>query len=274
MKKAYLVLILMALSACNTGCYTTIKNVYNDTRGDADAEYIQPLMRTAVKVEDTLKVKFTPNDVFASVSEGQETEVKQSGSGVVVAVSKRKGTSAILTAWHVCDTYEKGFKVNNLFGTLEVVEGVQNVITIEDKKIPVSKYLYRNKDRDVCLLEVKYEFDGAAKIATSMPPRGAYVDIVGSPMGIWDEYLVSSQSGRYFGTTDIEIIMGRDDKEPTKLKNFAYYGFAGVGGYSGSGIFYRGKLVGLLSAGSTRYEHAAYGPTFKDLQIALKVSDY
>jgi S1-C subfamily serine protease len=257
--------LLIALSLLLSSC-AAVKTPYTDSRGDREAAYAQRLMNNAVKFEETVTVLITDFAEGAPSIAG----MKSSGSGVVVGVNEGEGTSTILTAWHVCDRYPVGLKQEDLFQSYEVIEDEQVVITPDQKRIPVLKVVYSSKAADTCMVKVKHVFASHAEFADQMPPRGAQVQVVGAPLGQWGDFLVSMAEGRFFGYTDIDVVAGIQDTSATHMEGFAYYGFAGVGGYSGSGIYYKGKLIGLHTAGSTRYEHASYGPALKELQRAVK----
>lgn len=243
---------------------------YEDDRGDRDARYAQSIMKNAVKFEETATVLITPTIVGDDAPTPKMTNMVSSGSGVVVSVNERAGTSNVLTAWHVCDRYPIGYRQEDIFATYEVIEDEQVVITPDQKRIEVLGVLYRDKATDVCMVKVKYVFASYAELATEMPPRGATVHVVGAPLGEWGNFLVSMAEGRFFGYTDIKVLVGLDDEDATDMPDFAYYGFAGVGGYSGSGVYYRGKLIGLHTAGANRYEHASYGPALDALKRAMR----
>ncbi len=263
--------LLIAVGLLITVCAFIGLSPYNDGEGDKEATYAQSLMRDTVKFEERLKIKITPSvdPIFVDLgddSDGKPPEPKvvdlvSSGSGIIISNNKEDNTSVIFTAWHVCDRYPVGFKVDGMGATLEVVGDEQLVITNDLREVKILEILYKDKETDVCAVKAAHAFKDHAEIATKMPPRGAIVAVVGAPQGSWGRDLVSMSDGRYFGKTTIQVKLGKSDTEPTFMIGFAYYGFAGVGGYSGSGVFYKGKLIGLMTAGSTEYEHACYGPT-------------
>jgi hypothetical protein len=260
-------LLLGLLMLFSVSCVGAARTPYSDDRGDLDADYAQSIMRNAVKIEESITVRSTP---YGGTAEDiEERKMSSSGSGVIVATDEQKGTSKVLTAWHVCDRYPVGYKVEGLFSDLEVIKDTQEVISASNKRIKILSYLYRDKDSDICVIEIDHAFKYHAEFASEMPPRGAVVSVVGAPLGEWGKFMVSMQDGRYFGLTTIEVVAGIDDEEPTTMTDFAYYGFAGVGGYSGSGVYYKGKLIGLHTAGAGRYEHASYGPALDDITWAV-----
>lgn len=273
MKKTPFLLLAVFLFSCATtaGKITKESSPYTAPEGDADAAYIQPLMDSSVKIEETVKVKFTPNSLGLELGLEEGVDNFQvSGSGVVVESSSTANKSLVFTAWHVCDTYKIGHKAEDILGTYEVIESNQQVVTPAEEKIDIYKKAYLDKNTDTCVIIVKEYLPNHVDLADKMPPRGAFVDVVGAPEGNWGKYVVSSQRGRYQGLMNINVWLGNGDTKATSLKEFAYYGFAGVGGFSGSGIFYKGKLIGLHTAGSTRFEHSSFGPTVHQLKQAYK----
>lgn len=275
-----LALSMLALTACKSNSSESPDlTPYQDDRGDVATRQTQDMMDVAVKFEEKIKVKeviMSPLDPDAEaeqyLDEGSLAEYVISGSGVIVSNNKADNTSVILTAWHVCDRYPVGYKVDGWFSTLEVVDDEQIIVTNNMKRVKILEVLYRDKDTDVCAVRAGRAFEHAAKLAPRMPPRGAPVTVVGAPLGEWGKYLVSTSDGKYFGTTSFDIMLGIDSRDPTRMNDFAYYGFAGVGGFSGSGVFYKGKLIGLMTAGSWDYEHASYGPSLEDVKWAVEQS--
>ncbi len=262
MKKLLLVLMAVGLTSCATALANT---PYDDSRGDPQAEYAQSLMKNAVKFEETISVEADPKMLgLPNIT----FDVRYVGSGVVVDRNDGNGKSLIMTAWHVCDHMVVGTTKEDKVATYKILKDKQQIITVTEEKLDF-RVLYRNKNTDTCVVETSHTFPSEAVLADQMPPRGAYVSVVGAPEGNWGEYLVSMEDGRYFGLTTIRVPLA-DDDEPTVMKDFAYYGTAGVGGYSGSAVYYRGELIGLHTAGSTDYEHASYGPPVNYLKDALE----
>lgn len=239
---------------------------------DAPADPADPEDPDAPPADEAHKAKKLTELVRSADQEGDQEleEFTVSGSGVIVSNNKKNNTSVILTAWHVCDRFPVGFKVEGLFDTIEVVEEDQVVIASNMQDVKITKVLYKDKKTDTCVVEANHAFDHDADLADKMPPRGAMAQVVGAPLGEWGKFLVSMSDGRYLGSTTIQVLAGITDTIPTHMPDFAYYSFAGAPGYSGSGVYYDGKLVGLMTAGSDGYEHASYGPSVDALEWALQ----
>ncbi len=261
MKNLFAAALLLVLTACS--CTSGTQTPYNSNPRDPNAAYAQPLMDATVKFEEEITVAPLVDGV---VDEAQVFTGYTSGSGVVIDKNVELGTSRILTAWHVCDHMEVGEEISEFFFTLKVLQDRQYVITVDGQQLDF-EVLHADRSTDICVVEVYHEFPSYAKLADEMPERGSYVAVVGAPEGNWGWYLASMSDGRYFGLTEIDVAM--DEKTTIHYTNYGYYGFAGVGGYSGSGIFYNGKLIGLMTAGSNGFEHAAYGPTLVAIRNAL-----
>lgn len=259
MKKLLLPLFIL-LAACS--CVSSTQTPYTNSKGDPDAEYAQNLMKSTVKFVE--KITVVPVNPDGSV--GSEITGYSSGSGVVIDEDPKLGVSRIMTAWHVCNHRQVGDSIDTMFATLKITGDSPYITTIDGQDIDF-EVLVMDKAHDLCVVEVNHHFPGHATLASEMPPRGAFVSVVGAPEGNWGNYLVSMSDGRYLGLTEIDVSLG--EGKATHFTNYGYYGFAGVGGYSGSPIYYRGKLIGIMTAGSGNYEHACYGPTLDALKDIL-----
>lgn len=263
-------LVTVLLAVMLVSCATRNKNPYNDSRGDADAFYAQSLMSNTVLIREDYWLE-AEGLLAQTVSVSEPMTIV--GSGVVVESNLKSKKSIVLTAWHVCSKLPVGYTATSTFGTVKVVRDEQYVQAIDSKRLNILKTLYLDKNSDTCVIEVDGFLPGKARLANEMPPRGALVDVVGAPEGKWGYYLAALQSGRYFGLTEIDIPF-RDDQSVTKMKDFAYYGFAGTKGFSGSGVYYKGRLIGLMTARSPNYEHASFGPSLKHIKQAMSKSGY
>lgn len=273
MGKVLSMLVLLSIVSC---VKSFPKDPYSEYGGDLDAAYAQFLMRNAVKFysETTVEVITNPVGALFNRKPGFHSgKYFNTGSGVVVARDGIRRTSAVLTAWHVCDRKEIGVVSANFVMTSRIVKYSQVVLSIKNEKIPVKDILYTDKFHDLCVVEIGDYLPYEAALATKMPVKGAVVEVVGSPLGFWGEYLVSMQSGRYFGNINLSVALKPGEKA-IPLKGFSYYGFAGISGYSGSGVYYKGRLVGLMTMAHDDYEHSSFGPPLSTLKIALEKSGY
>jgi len=229
---------------------------------DKDADYAGALMRTAVKIQEDVDIK----NIKGSI---RHIKSASSGSGVVIAVRNNK--SLILTAAHVCISAAPVGRV--VFkGKYIVTHSQKYVITTKGKKLRVIRIVKKEINNDVCIIETVGNAGNIASVAPDYPPMGARVHSVGAPAGYWQNGLPNIVEGRYVGirTTPMFIRTNMSPLGFMMFVNFSQYSFPIVGGQSGSAIFYRGKIIGIATIGTSRYEHLVWGPGVLQLKSFVK----
>ena len=200
-----------------------------DDQGDHDAAAVQDAMRTVVTVHQDFVYKLAapgPDKSLMGIARG-------GGSGFVVA--RRNGHTLVMSAAHVCRTPAEldlnGLKVPVAFSTFRIRY-------IEDKIHPAT-VLWMQKDPgsddDLCLLDSPDGFGQVAVVADRTPPQGARVFHVGSPLKNWDVHMRYVSEGRFCGYQALA---------PGTL--FETFSTPSAPGGSGGGIWYHGRVVGVL----------------------------
>jgi S1-C subfamily serine protease len=228
----------------------TDENVFEDK----EAEYVRILSQQTVKVLDVVYV-----DSMLSGPDKHEG----SGSGVVIAVDVDSNNSLVLTNDHVCDTVTVNQWVNPF---VRVTKVKRYVVTTKNKKLKM-KVLFTNKEADLCIIETDGIAGEPALISSFYPPEGAKVITIGSPKGAWANGLANVVEGRFIGIrTDVLKI------DTSRFKDFLQYSIPIVAGMSGSAVYYRGQLIGLINSSNTAYEHLGWGPGLKHIVPFVKQS--
>ena len=229
-----------------------------DPYNDSDAAHASELSSHTVKVSWDVELK----DVL-----GNEKTVDDamSGSGAVVAVYENK--SLVLTAEHVCDAeLEPG---DTVMDGRYVVENVSmHIIMIDSTKHSKVKILRTDTSSDLCIIEVMGIVGTPASLAPFKPPINAKVMTAGAPLGEWDTVSANIVEGRYSGISKEPIVIDWF----TSFDNFAQYSIPIIGGMSGSAVYYRGRIVGILTVGVPTYSHLAWGPFLPEVTEFVKAA--
>ena len=257
------VLLLTLLAFGCTSCAHTKPKTW-DPMGDSDAAYAQELMQETVQVDHRVTVLVPDPD---SMKEGMSPKDMKlvprqtggSGTGVVVAVSKDE--SLIVTAAHVCKPMET-IKVEIFPGlALEtpVLGEDYQVWTIDLDKLPAEVVTF-DEEHDLCVMKVKGKAGKPAALVERHVPVGAKVTSVGSPLGFLNYHRAFVADGRYVG-----INYNAQTKEHTES-----VAVPTTNGCSGGGVFYQGRLMGLMLSVNKQFEEIVRVQGDKPLQDIIK----
>lgn len=268
MKIAILSVFLSAVAACSS-CAGPMENAPWRATSDPDAVAAQKLMKASVRIEQEIDIELTEDMLGDKTLAVPIKETRGwTGSGVVVANDRyrdSKGSSLIMTAGHVCDTPESmimiGFnKEGELYGGIaKVVAHRFKTIALDGRvlKTEVVSYTFSedplDPEPDICAISTVGMAGETVELADQLPPEGAIVQNVGFPMGYQVRWSAHISDGRYSGLTD-------------KVPHGAIVSNPAVGGLSGSGLYYRGKLFAILVAGARRFEHLTFGTELADVR--------
>lgn len=213
---------------------------------DKFAAQNQELVSHTVKIREDVTIR----NIF-----GIERDVDDatSGSGVVIAVDKKSNKTLILTAEHVC-SYE--FRVGEVIfnGKYVITNRSKKIVTVSGKVVD-AEILHMDVETDVCTMVADGIVGTPAELSPLLPPVGGRLYTVGAPVGIWDKGVTNIEEGIFAGIrTEGISIPGRT------FYNFLQYSIPIVGGMSGSAVYYRGKIIGLITVGTDSYEHCGWGP--------------
>lgn len=251
MKKILLLALIMFASSCNFSCSGLASSGWS-RQSDSDAQYSQDMMHYVVKV-NLEAVARSGNQNESDISAGHV------GSGVVVAYKVKKyyeidvPESLVVTAAHVCNV-EPLVKTDK--GLYSVYKYRFTVTTIEGDNLP-AKPIYMNSATDVCVLKVLGRAGDAVQLADDMPPVGSRILFVGAPTGTFGIHAAVAMDGRFggienFGVTDYSVMS-----------------IASVGGCSGGGVFYKGKVFSLLLMNHRGDGNLSWGVTLNNLKADL-----
>jgi len=173
--------------------------------------------------------------------------VGSSGTGTVIALDEDVNESLILTASHVC---VNAFSVGDLVNEGIVLSIAKYIVTVDGRKLK-ARVLYRDIANDICAMETTGLAGEPAIVATSHPPRQAYLLTAGAPKGNWGADDVNVVYG-FFSGINKSTILG--------YSGFYHTSIPVTSGMSGSGVYYKGKLVAILTIANMDYPHLSWGP--------------
>jgi hypothetical protein len=211
----------------------------------------QLMMKQTVKIQVAASV-----EVFYKNVDLGPAAIGWSGSGVIVGnIDKNKGQSLILTAAHVSSI------------TREIELGIFKLI-VKDAAMSVQKLdgafcnarpVVTDEQNDVGTILSDCKAGEVAELADELPPQGAMVQDVGAPLGFHPNDVFAIVDGRYQGLTD-------------GFAPMVTLSVPVVGGFSGSGLFYKGKVFGILTRGYDRFEHLSLGTSLEYLKNVVMES--
>jgi len=170
--------------------------------------------------------------------------VKWVGSGVVVDI--RGSKSLVMTAAHVSniDPFMMGQdEVGN--PALFIVQTEKLTVETLEGRMCDAKQIKADSTHDIAILDVDCIAGTKAEFASELPPIGAMVLTSGAALGYHPENVFVITDGRFMG------IDKKDDKVVVTVP--------AASGHSGSGMFYKGKIFGILTARMIDFEHITLG---------------
>jgi hypothetical protein len=155
------------------------------------------------------------------------------GSGTAWVIRRTGDSVELMTAGHVCDTFGAAY---DLLG--------------RDSAHYPATVVSTSKDPDLCLLRAEPETPGMPLgLALAMPNYGDVVSYVGAPLGIWGDGMAPYYVGRYAGSNLVSI--------------------PGFGGASGSAVWTRQGVIGVLVSGYPRFPAMIHIVPLADIRAFL-----
>jgi S1-C subfamily serine protease len=227
---------------------------------DPDAVDVQALLDSTLRVNRTHVVFAVgdPGDGSGPIPLGK-LDRGGTGSGVTLAVDVDANESLVATASHVCrieavttltrsspfggqikfvlTTVESGLSVTNVLG-----QTFQATVVLDDPPT------------DLCFLRVSGVPGPAARLADRLPPRGARVVHTGAPKGLLGAGLAVTIDGRYAGIDTFDL-----DGPRSEVPWYLVFSTPIEPGSSGGPVFYRGRVVSVLTMASIPGGNVAFG---------------
>lgn len=250
--RKFLLSFLLFLTCCS--CLTARPAVEND-----DSSQVRDEMRQTVIIYQGSHSRGRLLDTEGSVLyRDVDKDGWGIGTGVVIEVRGRR--SLVMTNAHVLDERATE-KLPN--GTLIRSGFMYRVITFWGETCEAHR-LTADPAVDLGLLVVDCVAGEPMHLAAVLPPTGAMVQQVGCPQGFHQQMAFMATDGRVLGldTLDNPMVSGA---------RLSVIGLStpSTGGSSGSGVYYRGELFGLVSMINTVYEHMTYAVPLSNIRAYL-----
>jgi hypothetical protein len=239
LKYKKILVAILGISLVSSSC---LKRIDIPEEG-ADA---RDAMKSTVKIYAKVKghkknIVSKPGTEEMEEVDGGEEVIRWVGSGVVVENDFDRNESLILSAAHVTLMGDKTSLHLEDDIHLFVAESITLTVETLDGTRCEAEQLAANKKLDISAIKSKCIAGRAARLGNSLPPVGAFVMVSGAALGIHPPNIFIVTDGRY---------MGIDQESNEELITLPV-----AGGHSGSGIYYRGEVVGIVSKRTIGYEH-------------------
>jgi len=244
--KSFLLATLVLIAGCS-GCATTHPpfSIWGNT-DDQGALFNQRLMRQTVQVLQILNV-ITPESKTKGLG-----HLPEFGTGSIVASDIRAQESLVLTAGHVCVTPESHktrlaedgdpveLPVISSTYKIQDIEGVWHDATVQSLDM----------SHDLCVLRIRKFVGPVAEVTSSMPPLGALLLNPSAPARTFMKWTVPVFEGYFSGFWKFKDMDEGDAMLVTSIP--------AMGGASGSGVYYQGKIIGILTRVDSEFSHITY----------------
>ena len=201
---------------------------------DSDGHDAREMMASTVKVE----IRVKQSSGFTGMD----------GSGFVVATDGHRKLSLVMTAAHVAlvnDQVAVGYAATVV------------VKTLDDRSCTAAQWVV-DVEHDIVILLVDCVAGNPVTFATTLPPQGATVSFSGAPMGLHPRGVFWVTEGRYLGIyNDGDVAFSVPSHD----------------GGSGSGIFYRGRVIGMFHRRDSIFEEATFGVSLEWLRQAMDTAN-
>ena len=200
--------------------------------------------------------------VNASMPEGtkEKSESKSwTGSGVVVRNNFNKKESLILSVAHVTHPQKVTLEFDESGFYFFKIDTIEMIVERLDGEKCSAFPMAGNEKQDLSVIKSSCIAGEAAELADKLPPVGASVMISGAALGFHPKGIFVVTDGRYMGVEE------ESGEEIITLPS--------APGHSGSGIFYKGKVIGLLSKRTVHYEHISICVSLENAKTLLALAE-
>jgi S1-C subfamily serine protease len=200
--------------------------------------------------------------IEASMPEGtkEKSESKSwTGSGVVVRNNFDKKESLILSVAHVTHPQKTTLEVDESGFYFFKIDTIEMTVERLDGEKCAAFPMAGNEKQDLSVIKSSCIAGQAAELADKLPPVGASVMISGAALGFHPKGIFVVTDGRYMGIEE------ESGEEIITLPS--------APGHSGSGIFYKGKVIGLLSKRTVHYEHISICVSLENAKTLLALAE-
>jgi len=199
--------------------------------------------------------------INASMPEGtkEKSEEKSwTGSGVVVRNNFDKKESLILSVAHVTHPQKTTLEIDESGFYFFQIDKIEMMVERLDGEKCAAFPMAGNEKQDLSVIKSTCIAGEARELADELPPVGASVMISGAALGYHPKNIFIVTDGRFMG-------LDENNEEIITLPS--------APGHSGSGIFYKGKVIGLLSKRTIHYEHISICVSLENAKTLLQLAE-
>ena len=180
------------------------------------------------------------------------------GSGVVVRNNFNKKESLILSVAHVTHPQQVSLEIDESGMYFFKIDKIEMMVEKLDGNKCLAYPMAGNREQDVSVIKSACIAGEAAELADKEPSVGVSVMISGAALGYHSPNIFIVTDGRYMG-------LDENNEEIITLPS--------APGHSGSGIFYKGKVIGLLSKRTVHYEHISICVSLQNAKALLDIAE-
>lgn len=223
-------LVAAAISVMLVACQACVGNI-SQVRESMEIDSVERMVENTVGIDIDFVAVRKLDDHIAVFEGGRK------GTGVVLG---HVGTETmVLTAAHVCEV-PRSVKKGDL--ELFTVSRTYKVHNSNGSKSLTGAPIRQDMTNDLCVMKVSGKIGRPVEFA-GLPRRFSKVVVPGGPIGLFGDGVAYVGEGRYIGSHE------------NHGKERYFVSVPTAGGGSGSGVFHRGKLVGVIIAVSPKFNH-------------------
>lgn len=241
--------LLTIVSLINTGCFKK-SNLIKEEGADV-REAMESTVKIRTKVTGHKRFLFSSEEETKKLAEKQEEET-YSGTGAVIKNDLSRNESLILSVAHVTNPDQVELRTTPIGFYFFIIDKVELSIEKLDGSVCEAASVISNSKKDISVIRSKCIAGTVAEIAKELPPVGSNIIISGAALGFHPPNIFIVVDGRY---------MGIDNDSGEEITTAAV-----AGGHSGSGVFYRGKIVGILTKRTIKYEHISFCVSLENIK--------
>ena len=169
-----------------------------------------------------------------------------------------KKESLILSVAHVTHPQNTTLEIDESGFYFFQIDKIEMMIERLDGEKCAAFPMAGNEKQDLSVIKSACIAGDATELANQLPPIGASVMISGAALGYHPKNIFIVTDGRFMG-------LDENNEEIITLPS--------APGHSGSGIFYKGKVIGLLSKRTVHYEHISICVSLENAKTLLELAE-
>lgn len=265
------ILILSLLTGCLTNNNNNLIHFKNSVKIEKNVNCVKDFSKNVMKI--TLMKKIT-----VDLGNNRKVSFGRNSYGSVIFLKNYRGNSYFLTSEHLfsksmnsAKEFYKFIKLRFKSANIEITTRL--IISDHNLKQFEAFYVSSNSESDLALIKSS-KILNICKIEIFKPvrlERNSEVISAGYAKGVQYKNVVWSWKGLYLGEVMITVVDSTKFILFQKSKKFmSLYSLPSYPGCSGGGIFYEGKLIGVISGMGITVKNSTIATPLKKIKIFLK----